>query len=171
MERRQSRRDMRICMRNLGGSGGMPPPPRKFVKNRPKSMQLVRFLTHLSNFYKSTESTFYSLKLFTHENFFLSGNTVGEKRKSAERQNNYRLWTIQVVTFRLCGWCMLGVFLLSPFTCLGHKCQTSVYTLIRKSFLGNSVRTHFYFKGQIPSIPEAQRRVEPAILHHAGQRA
>ena len=30
--------------------------------------------------------TFYSWK------FFWSGNTVGEKRKSAERRNNYRLW-------------------------------------------------------------------------------
>ena len=30
---------------------------------------------------------------------------------------------IEVVTFRLHGWCMLGMFLLSPFTCLGHECQ------------------------------------------------
>ena len=59
--------------------------------------------------------------------------------------------TIEVVTFRLCGWCMLGVFLLPAFTHLGHECQdllspcnamhvctdyTSVYTLIRKSFWG-----------------------------------
>ena len=56
--------------------------------------------------------------------------------------------TIEVVTFRLRGWCMLGVFLLPAFTRLGHECQnllspcdgmhvctdqTSVYTLIRKS--------------------------------------
>ena len=60
--------------------------------------------------------------------------------------------TIEVVTFRLRGWCMLGVlFLLLTFTRLGHEhqdllspcdgmhvCteQTSVYTLIRKSFGG-----------------------------------
>ena len=31
--------------------------------------------------------------------------------------------TIQVVTFCLGGWCMLGVFLLPPFTGLGHECQ------------------------------------------------
>ena len=63
-----------------------------------------------------------------------------------------RIWrflnpTFEVVTFRLCGRCMLGVFLLLAFTCLGHECQDllgprdemhvytdyiSVYTLIRK---------------------------------------
>ena len=57
--------------------------------------------------------------------------------------------TIEVVTFLLRGWCMLGVFLLLAFTRLGNECQailspcdgmhvstdyTSVYTLIRKSF-------------------------------------
>ena len=31
--------------------------------------------------------------------------------------------TIEVVTFRLRGWCMLSVFLLLAFTCLGHGCQ------------------------------------------------
>ena len=31
--------------------------------------------------------------------------------------------TTEVVTFRLHGWCMLGVFLLPAFTCLGHECQ------------------------------------------------
>ena len=40
-----------------------------------------------------------------------------------------RMWpfffnpTIKVVTFRLRGWCMLGVFLLPAFTCLGHERQ------------------------------------------------
>ena len=58
---------------------------------------------------------------------------------------------ISVATFRLRGWCILGVFLLPAFTCLGHECQDllsscdgmhvctdqpSVYTLIRKSFGG-----------------------------------
>ena len=57
--------------------------------------------------------------------------------------------TIEVVTFRLRGWCMLGVLLLPAFTRLGHECQdllspcdgmhvcthyTSVYIFIRKSF-------------------------------------
>ena len=31
--------------------------------------------------------------------------------------------TIEVVTFRLRGWCMLGVFLLLAFARLGHECQ------------------------------------------------
>ena len=29
---------------------------------------------------------------------------------------------IEVVIFRLRGWCMLGVFLLSASICLGHEC-------------------------------------------------
>ena len=63
---------------------------------------------------------------------------------------------VEVVTFRLRGWCMLGVFLLTAFTRLGHECQdllspcdgvhvctdqTSVYTLIRKSFCGMEPET------------------------------
>ena len=67
-----------------------------------------------------------------------------------------RMWpffnpTIEVVTFHLHGWCMLGVFLLPAFIHLGHECQdllspcdgmhvctdkTSVYTFIRKSLEG-----------------------------------
>ena len=58
---------------------------------------------------------------------------------------------IEVVTFRLCRLCKLGVFLLPAFTHLGHECQdllsawdgmhvctdkTSLYNLIRKSFGG-----------------------------------
>ena len=31
--------------------------------------------------------------------------------------------TVEVVAFRVHGWCMLGVFLLLAFTCLGHECQ------------------------------------------------
>ena len=84
-------------MRNLWGSGGMPPPPEIFFKIDQNLCNLERFLTHLSNFYKSTESTFYSWKLFTHEKNFLSGNTVGEKQKSAERRNNYRLCLLAAV--------------------------------------------------------------------------
>ena len=59
--------------------------------------------------------------------------------------------TIEVVTFCLSGWCMLGVFLLLAFTRLGHEHQdllspcngmhvytdwTSLYSLIQKSFWG-----------------------------------
>ena len=57
--------------------------------------------------------------------------------------------TTEEVTFRLCGWWMLGVFLLPAFARLGHECQdllspcdgrhactdlTPVYSLTRKSF-------------------------------------
>ena len=54
--------------------------------------------------------------------------------------------TIEVITFRLPGWCMLDVLLLPAFNHQGHECEvratectcahilTSVYTLIRKSF-------------------------------------
>ena len=59
--------------------------------------------------------------------------------------------TVEAVTFRLHGCCILGVFLLPAFTRLGHECQdlsspcdgmhvctdyASVYTLTRKSFRG-----------------------------------
>ena len=77
-----------------------------------------------------------------------------------------RMWplfnsTIEVVTFRLRGWCMLGVFLLPAFTHLGHECDgmhvctdyTSVYTLIWKtwSWEGNWVRTHVNSEEKITS--------------------
>ena len=87
---------------------------------------------------------------------------------------------IKVVTFRLCGWCVLGVFLLPAFTRLGHErqdllsqcdemhvCtdQTLVYTLIQRSFWGNGVWTHVNSKGKIPSTGKCpQRRIEPATL-------
>ena len=94
----------------------------------------------------------------------------------------------EVVTLRLRGWCMLGVFLLLAFTRLGHVSQdlwspcdgmhvctdqTSVYILIRKSFGGNGVRTHINTKGKMPSTGKKspQRRMEPTTLHQAGQRA
>ena len=40
-----------------------------------------------------------------------------------------------------------------------------------KEFLGNGVRTHVYSKEKKSPLPEAQRRMEPATLHHAGQQA
>ena len=80
--------------------------------------------------------------------------------------------TIEVVTLRLCGWCILGVFLLLAFTHLGHECQdllslchrmhvctdyTSVYTLIWNSFRVNGVRTHANSKGKFPSTGKILR--------------
>ena len=84
-ERRQSRCDMCICIadaQSRGVRGHAPPPPEIFLKIDQNLCNLVRFLTHFSNFYKSTESTFYSWKLFTHENFF--------KRKHGRRKAEIR---------------------------------------------------------------------------------
>ena len=85
--------------------------------------------------------------------------------------------TIEVVTFRLCGWCMLGVFLLPAFTHLGqerqdllslcdvrwnacvHRLDLGLY-FHPKEFWGNGVRTHVNFKGKIPSTR--------MILHRGG---
>ena len=77
---------------------------------------------------------------------------------------------IEVATFPLCGWCMLGD-LLSP--CDGmHDCTdyTSVYTLIRKSLWGMESEAMLTPRENSP-LPQTQRRVEPATLHHTGQRA
>ena len=73
--------------------------------------------------------------------------------------------TIEVVTFRLRGWCMLGAFLLPAFTSLGHECQDRlspcdgmhVYTKPRfilshpNEVLGNGVRTNVISMGKIRS--------------------
>ena len=91
--------------------------------------------------------------------------------------------TIEVVIFRLCGWCMMGVFLLLTFTRLGHECQDllspwdglhvctdwiSVYTLIWKSFGGMESEIMLTPRETFPLL-EAQRRVDPATLHFAEQ--
>ena len=71
--------------------------------------------------------------------------------------------TIEVVTFRLHGWCMLGVFLLPALTRLGHECKdllspfdemhvcsaqtTPQFILSSERVLGNGVRTHVNLKG------------------------
>ena len=79
--------------------------------------------------------------------------------------------TIEVVTFHPRGWCMLGMFLLPAFTCLGHEWQgllsqcngmhvctdyISVYTLIWRSVWGNGVRNHVNSKGKIPSTRDSE---------------
>ena len=45
--------------------------------------------------------------------------------------------TFDVVTFCLCGWSLLGVFLLLAFTHLGHECQD-----LLSPCNGMHVRTH-----------------------------
>ena len=74
--------------------------------------------------------------------------------------------TIEVVTFRLREWCMLGVFLLLALTRLGHERQDLLSTCggshcvnkldpglysHPKEFVGKRVRAHFNSKGKIPS--------------------
>ena len=74
--------------------------------------------------------------------------------------------TIEIVTFRLRGRCMLGVFLLPTFTRLGHDCQDllspcesmyvcrldhGLYSHPKEFFGGNEVKTHVNSKGKIPS--------------------
>ena len=97
---------------------------------------------------------------------------------------------IEVVTLRLRGWCMLGVFLLPAFIRLGHECNdvlspcdgmhvstdsTSVYTLIRKSFGGvESEQAHIASKGKKSPLRKKkspQSSIKPTTLHQAGQRA
>ena len=88
--------------------------------------------------------------------------------------------TIKVVTFRLRGWCVLGVFLLPAFTRLGHEHQdllspcdemhvctdmTLVYTLIRRSFLGEWSLNPCELQGKNPLYRKCpQRRIEPVTL-------
>ena len=78
--------------------------------------------------------------------------------------------TVEVVTLRLCGWCMLGVFLLLAFIRLGHECQDLLRPCDRmhvctvdlvlyyhpKEFWGNGVRTHVNSKGKIPSTGSSE---------------
>ena len=91
-----------------------------------------------------------------------------------------RMWSfsspaIEVVTFCLHRWCMLGVFLLLTIVCLGHECQhlwspcdgmrvctdqDSVYTLIRKCFGGGMESEPMLTPREKSPLPEAQRRIE-----------
>ena len=67
--------------------------------------------------------------------------------------------TIQAVTFRLCGWCMLGVFVAGIHTSRTwmpgsfesvHRIDLSLYSHL-KEFWGNGVSTHVNSKGKISS--------------------
>ena len=67
--------------------------------------------------------------------------------------------TIEVVTFCLCGWCKLDVFLLLAFTRLGHVCRDLLspcdgmhvctgLSISSERVLGDGVRTHVNSKGK-----------------------
>ena len=76
--------------------------------------------------------------------------------------------TIEVVTFHHRGWCMLGVFLLPAFTCLGHEYEDLLESVRwsacvhrldlgwhshPKDFGGNGIRTHVTPRDKSP-LPE-----------------
>ena len=90
--------------------------------------------------------------------------------------------TIEVVTVCLHGWCMLGVFLLPAFTCLGHECQDLLSAMAcmcaqtRPWFILSSERVFRGMESEPMStpwekspLPEAQRSIELTTLHHAGR--
>ena len=92
--------------------------------------------------------------------------------------------TIEVVTFCLRGWCMLGVFLLSfhpsrtwmsgsfqsvRWSACVHRLDMCLYSHL-KEFLGNGARNRVNLKKK-SALLEAQRGFDPTTLHHAGQRA
>ena len=91
--------------------------------------------------------------------------------------------TIEVVTFCICGWCMLGVFFFAASIQLTHEWQDHLSPCMEcmcaqtrprlcshpKSFGGMEVETVLTPMQKLPLL-EAQCRVEPARLHHAGQR-
>ena len=124
--------------------------------------QVCRYRGGLLN-HKAKEAVQGMLLLLLHSQLYLWGSPFSMRF--------LRMWpffnpTIQVVTFRLRGRCMLGVFLLPAFPRLGRECQdlwssydgmhvctdkTSVYTVIRKSFGGNGTRNPVNSKGKISS--------------------
>ena len=72
--------------------------------------------------------------------------------------------TIEIVTFRLCGWCFLGAFVASIYpsktrisesfesvrwSACAHRLDLGLYSHQKEGFLGNGVRTHVNSKGKI----------------------
>ena len=86
--------------------------------------------------------------------------------------------TIEVVTCHLHQCCMLGVFLLLAFTCLGHECHDllspcycSLYSYL-KEFWGNGVRNHVNPKGKIPSTGGSEEvQIRSAASHRTASPA
>ena len=75
---------------------------------------------------------------------------------------------------------MLGVFVLSAFTCLGHECQDCVYALecmctqtgpqfILSVYSHSKESEPILIAWEKSPLLEAPRRVEHVMLHHAGQ--
>ena len=103
----------------------------------------------------------------------------------------FRTWpflnpTIEVVTFCLRGWCMLGVFLVLASTHLWHECQIfwvcameCMCAQTRPRFILSSDRVlggmesepMLSWREKSPLPKHSPQRKEPTALHQAGQRA
>ena len=82
--------------------------------------------------------------------------------------------TIKVVTFHHRGCCMLGVFLLLAFTCLGHECQDllslcdgSMCAQTRPRFILSSERVLGEW-GQNPCLLQVENPLYQKILPRGG---
>ena len=64
--------------------------------------------------------------------------------------------------------CVSGSFESVLWNACVHRLNLGSYSH-PKEFLGNGVRFNVNSKGK-PPLPEAQRRIEPVMLHHKGQR-
>ena len=64
---------------------------------------------------------------------------------------------------------MSGSFESVQYNACMHRLDVELYSH-PKEFGDDGVRTHVNFKEKSP-LPEAQRRVEPMMLHHTGQQA
>ena len=83
--------------------------------------------------------------------------------------------TIEVVAFRLRGWCMLVVFLLPAF--FRVRAMECMFAQTRPRFILSlwGMETEPMLtpedKSPLPEKNSPQRRIEPSTLHQAGQRA
>ena len=121
--------------------------------------------------------------LLLHQHFLLNISEVHHSGRDFCVCNWFFNPTIGVVTFRLHGWCMLGVFLLLGFTRQGHECQDlwgPWNACVHRLDLGlyshpkefGGMKSEPTLTPRVKSLlPEAQRRVEPMTLYYAGQRA
>ena len=69
--------------------------------------------------------------------------------------------TIEVVTFRVHGWCMLGGFLWLAFTCLGHECQD----LLSPALECMCAQTRPWFIVSSERVVELAKKIRPQDTH------
>ena len=147
-----------------------PHTPSFYLKTHIKNQKVFQLWNLTCNF----------LPLLLHSQLYLWGSPVLVR---FSRTWSFFNPTIEVVAFHLCGWCMLGVFLLPAFTRLGHECQDLLSPCDGRNACVHRLDLCLYShpkefgetqsepmltpRGKSP-LPEAQR-IEPAPLHHAGQ--